>query len=47
MPALDKQMEDIQMWLGHSDIGTTGNIYSYLDAVSKADTGAAMSKVSG
>ena len=22
----DKQMKDIQMWLGHSDIGTTVNV---------------------
>ena len=38
----DKQMKDIQMWLGHSDIGTTGNIYSHLDSHSKAQTGAAI-----
>ena len=33
---------DIQMWLGHSDIGTTGNIYSHLDSHSKVQTGAAI-----
>ena len=38
----DKQMKDIQMWLGHSDIGTTGNIYSHLDSHSKVQTGAAI-----
>ncbi|MBR6558977.1 MAG: tyrosine-type recombinase/integrase [Clostridia bacterium] len=37
-------MKQIQEWLGHSDMSTTANIYSHLDAVSKADTGAAMSK---
>ena len=29
-------MKQIQEWLGHSDMGTTANIYSHLDAVSKA-----------
>ena len=38
----DKQMKDIQMWLGHSDIGTTGNIYSHLDSHSKVQTGVAI-----
>lgn len=33
-------MKQIQDWLGHSDMSTTANIYSHLDAVSKADTGA-------
>ncbi|MBP3321747.1 MAG: tyrosine-type recombinase/integrase [Clostridia bacterium] len=37
-------MKQIQEWLGHSDMSTTANIYSSLDAVTKADTGAAMSK---
>ena len=36
-------MKQIQEWLGHSDMSTTANIYSHLDAVTKADTGAAMS----
>ena len=40
-------MKQIQEWLGHSDMKTTANIYSHLDAVSKADTGAAMSKALG
>ena len=40
-------MKQIQEWLGYSDMSTTANIYSHLDAVSKADTGAAMSKALG
>ena len=28
-------MKMIQDWLGHSDMGTTANIYSHLDAKSK------------
>ena len=34
-------MKQIREWLGHSDMSTTANIYSHLDAVTKADTGAA------
>ena len=40
-------MKQIQEWLGHSDMSTTANIYSHLDAVTKAGTGAAMSKALG
>ena len=40
-------MKQIQEWLGHSDMSTTADIYSHLDAVTKADTGAAMSKALG
>ena len=40
-------MKQIQEWFGHSDMSTTANIYSHLDAVTKADTGAAMSKALG
>ena len=40
-------MKQIQEWLGHSDMSTTANIYSHLDTVSKADTGAAMSNALG
>ena len=40
-------IKQIQEWLGHSDMSTTANIYSHLDAVTKADTGAAMSKALG
>ena len=35
------QMKEIQMWLGHGDIGTTMNLYAHLDMESKrniADT---------
>jgi integrase len=28
-------MKTIQDWLGHSDIGTTANIYSHIDSESK------------
>ena len=38
-------MKQIQEWLGHSDMSTTANSDSHLDAVSKADTGAAMSNI--
>ena len=32
----------IQDWLGHSDMGTTSNIYSRLDAGSKLDSAKAI-----
>ena len=47
MLASGVSMKQIQEWLGHSDMSTTANIYSHLDAVTKADTGAAMSKALG
>ena len=28
-------MKMIQDWLGHSDMGTTANIYSHIDSASK------------
>ena len=31
-------MKDIQEWLGHSDIGTTSNIYTHLDYSSKVSS---------
>lgn len=31
-------LKEIQEWLGHSDIGTTSNIYTHLDCSSKAAT---------
>ena len=31
-------MKMIQEWLGHSDISTTSNIYSHLDAESKLES---------
>jgi len=41
-------MKMIQDWLGHSDIQTTSNIYSHLDAQSKLNSaaviGAALTK---
>ena len=40
-------MKQIREWLGYSDMSTTANIYSHLDAVTKAGTGAAMSKALG
>jgi integrase len=40
-------MKQIQEWLGHSDMSTTANIYSHLDAESKLEAadiiGAALS----
>ena len=35
-------MKMIQDWLGHSDMGTTSNIYSHLDAGSKLDSAKAI-----
>ena len=34
----DIQLKDIQMWLGHSDIQTTANIYSHFDYTRKEKT---------
>ena len=31
-------LKDIQEWLGHSDIGTTSNIYTHLDYNSKINS---------
>ena len=31
-------LKDIQEWLGHSDIGTTSNIYTHLDYSSKVSS---------
>ena len=39
-----KDVEDIQEWLGHSDIGTTSNIYTHLDYSAKI---AAANKILG
>ncbi len=35
-------MKTVQEWLGHSDIGTTANIYSHLDFQSKVSAAATM-----
>ena len=35
-------MKMIQDWLGHSDMGTTSNIYNHLDAGSKLDSARAI-----
>ena len=40
-------MKLIQEWLGHSDMGTTANIYSHVDSVSKLYTGNVISEVLG
>ena len=38
-------LKDIQAWLGHSDFSTTANIYSHLDATSKANSLSALEGV--
>ena len=40
----DIQLKDIQMWLGHSDIQTTANIYSHFDYTRKKKTGKIIEK---
>ena len=40
----DIQLKDIQMWLGHSDIQTTANIYSHFDYTRKEKTGEIIEK---
>ena len=40
----DIQLKDIQMWLGHSDIQTTANIYSHFDYTRKEKTGKIIAK---
>ena len=32
-------MKDISDWLGHSDIGTTMNIYAHIDIAQKSEMG--------
>ena len=38
-------LKQIQEWLGHSDIGTTANIYSHLDYKSKITSANVMDNV--
>ncbi len=38
-------LKDIQAWLRHSDFTTTANIYSHLDATSKANSLSALEGV--
>ncbi|MBQ7923240.1 MAG: tyrosine-type recombinase/integrase [Clostridia bacterium] len=33
------ELKDIQQWLGHADIGTTGNIYTHLTRLRKESIG--------
>ena len=42
MVANGEQMKTVQEWLGHSDIGTTANIYSHLDFQSKVSAAETM-----
>ena len=43
--ANDVPLKQIQEWLGHSDIGTTANIYSHLDYKSKITSANVMDNV--
>lgn len=44
---IERQMKLIQEWLGHSDIGTTSNVYSYVDSESKKMSAEAIAKALG
>jgi len=39
------QMKQVQEWMGHSNIGTTGNIYSHLDFDSKLESADAIGSI--
>ncbi len=41
------QMKEIQVWLGHSDMSTTANIYSHVDSASKSATARVMEEALG
>ena len=43
--ANDVPLKQIQEWLGHSDIGTTANIYSHLDYKSKITSANVMDNI--
>ena len=43
--ANDVPLKQIQEWLGHSDIGTTANIYSHLDYESKITSANVMDNI--
>ena len=38
-------MKDIKTWLGHSDFAAAANIYSHIDATSKANSLSALKGV--
>lgn len=40
-------MKEIQVWLGHSDMSTTANIYSHVDGASKNATAQIMKEAVG
>ena len=39
------ELKDIQQWLGHAGIGTTGNIYTHLTRMRKENIGKDLEKV--
>ena len=39
--------KDTQLWLGHSDMSTTANIYSHIDSTSKKETAQAIGELLG
>lgn len=43
----DVQMKNIQLWLGHSDISTTANIYSHLEYKAKLQSAGKMEQILG